>query len=134
MRLPAKKEAFCLAFLEVNSASEAYRMTHDTSKMKPESVHTLASKLFNEVAVTSRLKNLRAPIIEKALITFESHLERLNQLSLAAESAEQFGAAITAETNRGRAAGLYVERVDNTSSDGSMSPTRIELVAPSVDS
>ena len=43
-------------------------------------------------------------------ITLGSHLMRLGHLSHAAEDAGEFGAAITAETNRGKASGLYVHK------------------------
>ena len=43
-------------------------------------------------------------------LTLGSHLMRLGHLSHAAEDAGEFGAAITAETNRGKASGLYVHK------------------------
>ena len=43
-------------------------------------------------------------------ISLGQHLNRLGNLSHAAEQAGEFGAAITAETNRGKASGLYVHK------------------------
>lgn len=68
------------------------------------------------------------------MLTLESHLARLEELSRRAEEAEQFGPAITAETNRGKAAGLYTDRVDVTSNGGSIAPTRIVIEAATKES
>lgn len=122
IKLTAKQEAFCLAYIEMNNASEAYRKAYNSSKMKPESVNESASRLLADVKITARLEQLREPVRERAQITLESHLERLNHLSLMAEQAEQYSAAIKAEESRGKVAGLYVEKIDHTSSDSSMSP------------
>ena len=122
MKLTAKQEAFCLAYIETNNASEAYRRSYDASKMKDGTVHQTASRLLADVDVTARLEQLREPVRERAQITLESHLERLNHLSLMAEQAEQYSAAIKAEESRGKVAGLYVEKIDHSSSDRSMSP------------
>lgn len=45
-----------------------------------------------------------------AQVTLEGHLRDLKIVRNMATTAGQFGAAITAEVNRGKAAGLYVER------------------------
>ena len=108
-----KKEDFCLAYLETGNASEAYRSAYDAKNMKPETIAKRASELMSDGYVTGRLEELRAPVREKALLTLESHLKRLDELSRKAEEAEQFAPAITAETNRGKAAGLYTEKTDN---------------------
>lgn len=114
MKLTAKKEAFCLAYIETNNASEAYRRAYDASKMKDGTVHQTASRLLADVDVTARLEQLRAPVRDRAQITLESHLERLNHLSLMAEQAEQYSAAIKAEESRGKVAGLYVEKIEHS--------------------
>ena len=121
-KLTHKQEMFCLAYIETGNASEAYRRAYDSSKMKPESVYESASRLLADVKITARLAQLRAPVRDRAQITLESHLERLNHLSLMAEQAEQYSAAIKAEESRGKVAGLYVEKIDHSSSDRSMSP------------
>ena len=114
MKLTAKQEAFCLAYIETNNASEAYRRAYDSSKMKPESANESASRLLADVKITARLEQLRAPVRDRAQITLESHLDRLNHLSLMAEQAEQYSAAIKAEESRGKVAGLYVEKIEHS--------------------
>lgn len=122
MALTPKQEAFCLAYLKTGNASEAYRQSYSAANMKPESINVNASKLLSNAKVALRLEELRGPAVIAAQMTLESHLADLKMLRDKALEAEQFSAAITAETNRGKAAGLYTEKVDHTSSDGSMSP------------
>lgn len=122
--LTPKQEKFCLAYLETGSASEAYRLAYETRKMKPETVNKKAYELTQNGQITARLSELKKPVIEKAQLTLETHLERLDHLSRAAEAAEQYGAAITAETNRGKAAGLYITKVE-TNTD---TPLTVEIV------
>lgn len=121
-RLTIKQENFCLAYLETGSASEAYRRAYNAEKMKPETVNRAAKELLDNPKITARLKELRQPIVDSAQVTLKSHLERLDSLSRQAEERGQFSAAINAEISRGKAAGLYTEKLDHTSSDGSMSP------------
>lgn len=111
--LTPKQENFCLAYLETGNASEAYRRAYDAERMPPESINRKAKEVMDNVKIAARLEELRAPVREKALLTLESHLARLDELSRKAEQAEQFAPAITAETNRGKAAGLYTEKTDN---------------------
>lgn len=121
-RLTAKQESFCIAYIETGNASEAYRRVYSAEKMKPETVNRKAKDLMDNGKIAARLAEIRQPVVDAAQITLQSHLQRLAELSEAAEEQGQFSAAITAETNRGRVAGLYTEKVDHTSSDGSMSP------------
>lgn len=113
MKLTAKQDAFCLAYIESGNASEAYRKSYNSKNMKPETVNRKANELMTNGKITARLEQLRKPVRERAQITLESHLERLNHLSLMAEQAEQYGPAIRAEESRGKAAGLYVEKIDH---------------------
>ena len=131
MKLTAKQEAFCLAYIETNNASEAYRRSYNASKMKDGTVHQTASRLLADVDVTARLEQLRAPVRDRAQITLESHLERLNHLSLMAEQAEQYSAAIKAEESRGKVAGLYVEKIDHTTNGKDMAPSFASLYGKS---
>ena len=123
-KLTQKQENFCLAYIQTNNASEAYRRAYSASKMKPESVSVEAHKLLNNPKITLRIDALRKPVIEAAQITLEGHLSRLDYLGKKAEADGQYSAAITAETNRGKAAGFYVENMNVTTE---VRPTTIIL-------
>ena len=113
-KLTSKQETFCLAYLETGNASEAYRHAYNSSNMKPETVNRNAKATLDNSKIAARIEELREPVRKKAMLTLESHLERLNHLSLMAEQAGQFGPAIKAEESRGKAAGIYVGKGEDT--------------------
>ena len=92
--------------------SDAYRRAYKVkATTKPTSVNVSAAKLMSDPNIRQRVEELKKPIIEAVGLTLESHLARLAHLSKKAEEAENYGPAVTAETNRGKAAGLYTEKV-----------------------
>lgn len=121
-KLTPKQENFALAYLETGNASEAYRRVYNPAPTTKESTISRSAKsILDNPKIIARLEELRAPIREKACLTLEEHLSTLERLRNLAEQSEQFTAAITAETNRGKASGLYVERRENkTTLDGSV--------------
>jgi hypothetical protein len=99
--------------------SPAYRASDFKSDvMSAKAISVEAAKLEKNPSVALAIKIAREKASERVGLTLESHLSRLEALSLAAEQEAQFGAAITAETNRGKASGLYVERVEQSGPDG----------------
>ncbi|HEX7386256.1 MAG TPA: terminase small subunit [Castellaniella sp.] len=110
--LTQKQEAFCTEYIETGNASEAYRRAYSASKMSPGSVNVRASQMLSNRKIAVRLQELRKPVVEAAQMTLEGHLQRLEELSIAAEKAEQYGPAIKAEESRGKAAGFYKERIE----------------------
>ena len=110
MNLTPKQDAFCLVYLETGNASEAYRRVYDAKRMKDETIAKRAHELLANGKIAGRLDELRRPAVEAAQVTLADHLRQLADLRDKAITAEQFGPAITAEVNRGKAAGLYVER------------------------
>lgn len=111
-KLTQKQESFCVAYIETGNASEAYRRAYDATQMLPATVNRRAVDLMDDAKIVARLKELRQPAVENAQITLESHLAKLAELRDAALKKGDFGAAIRAEIARGRAAALYVEKVE----------------------
>ena len=112
-KLTEKQERFCLSYIETGNASEAYRRNYDCSKSTEASVWRKAKELLDNGKVAARIEELRAPVREKAQITLEQHLNDLKRLRDLAEQEGKYSAAVTAETNRGKASGLYVEQVEH---------------------
>jgi len=110
--LTPKQETFCLAYLETGNASEAYRRAYNAAKMKSATVARTAKEVMDNPKIAARLAELRQPAVEAVQITLQTHLQALQDLRDKAATAEQYAAAITAETNRGKAAGLYTERLE----------------------
>lgn len=116
--LTRKQEAFCLAYLETGNASEAYRQVYNTGRMKDATINRAAKQLMDNYKITTRLSELRQPAIESAQMTLESHLADLKRIRDLALAAEEYSAAITAETNRGKASGFYTNKHEHTGADG----------------
>ena len=115
MALTPKQEAFCLAYIETGNASEAYRRSYDVKpNIKESTVNVKASELLADGKIAVRIQELRAPAVEAANITLRTHLTDLQRLRDLAEGDGKYAAAIQAEVARGKASGLYVEKVQHT--------------------
>ncbi|MDD2819714.1 MAG: terminase small subunit [Flavobacterium sp.] len=83
-KLTLKQEAFCQAYIRSGDKSAAYREAYNASRMKPETIHEMASKLSSNHKVATRIKELQskvAAIAEKKFnITAEEMLRHLNVL------------------------------------------------------
>lgn len=113
--LTAKQEAFAQAVASGMNQSDAYRQVYKVrAGTKPESINQAASRVMADIKVTSRVAELREPAVKNAQLTLETHLSDLQKLRNMAVKKEQYSAAISAEIARGKAAGLYVEKVDST--------------------
>lgn len=110
-KLTPKQEKFCVEFIQCGNAAEAYRRAYSAEKMKPETIWSNASRIMADSKVLARVSELRAEAAQKAMVTLESHLADLARLRDLAEEDGQFSAAITAEISRGKAVGLYTERL-----------------------
>lgn len=116
--LTPKQEAFCIAYIETGNASEAYRRSYSAGKMNANSINRKAFDLSENVKIRARLQELRAPAVERAQLTLEQHLLDLQRLRDLAEDAQKYGPAVTAEMARGKASGLYVDRVEHSGKVG----------------
>lgn len=132
MSLTPPREKFAQAVASGMNQSDAYREAYKVrAGTKLSSINVNASKLMSDAKVAQRVAELRGAVAKKTMITLESHLADLQKLRNMAVKAEQFGAAITAEVARGKAAGIVVEKghVNLTNSDGSLRPTVITIRA-----
>lgn len=108
----AKQEAFCVAYIETGSVVEAYKRVYKPTSTNESAIKATAHKSYRSPVVVARIAELQAPAAKKAGITLESHLAELERLRNKADTAADYGAAIRAEVARGKAAGLYVEKID----------------------
>lgn len=115
MSLTPKQEAFAQAVASGKSQADAYRAAYNCKpETKPETVQQCASRIMADRKVAARVAEIRAPIVERARMTLEQHLEDLMALREAAKEARQFSAAIAAEIARGKAAGIHIEKSEQT--------------------
>ena len=114
MQLTQRQEDFCNSYIETGSATEAYKRTYTANRMKPSTINRNAKEFIDHPGITARLTELRAPVVEKARLTLENHLRTLAELRDRAVANGSFGAAVQAEIARGKASGLYVEKLQVT--------------------
>ena len=109
--LTPKQEAFAQAIVSGMNQSDAYRAAYKVRPgTKPETVNQAASRIMADSNIAARVTALRQPVIEAVRVTLAAHLTRLEELSMGAEQAGQFSAAINAEIARGKASGIYTEK------------------------
>lgn len=132
MALTAKQEAFAQAVASGMNQSDAYRTAYQASGMKASSVNVNASKMMADAKVAQRVADLRKPVAEKAQITLESHLADLMMLRDMAVTERQISAAIAAEIARGKAAGVHVEKSEQTVTSNNYSFTVKRATAANV--
>lgn len=128
MALTQKQEAFCVAYVETGNASEAYRRSYDAGGMSEASINRKAKEVLDNGKITARITEIRAPALEKAQITLECHLNDLKTLRDKADTAAKFGPAIAAEIARGKASGLYIEKVEHGGVGGGPIKVTVEYV------
>jgi len=80
-KLTLKQENFCLAYIETGNASEAYRRAYDVSKMKPASINRMAKDVIDNINISSRIAELRKPILDKHNITQERVIAELSKIA-----------------------------------------------------
>lgn len=108
--LTAKQEKFVFAYLELGSASAAYRYAYDAERMMAKTVHEQASRLLAHRKVAARLDAWRQSMAVDTTLTFGQHMRQLAELRDAAVEHGRLRAAVRAEELRGRLAGLYPKR------------------------
>jgi hypothetical protein len=111
-KLTPKQESFCIAYIETGRATDAYRAAYSPKTMNAAAIKSEGGKLMAMAKIKERIAELRAPVVKKIGITLERHLRDLEGLRNKADSAGDYGAAIRAEVARGKAAGLYVEKIE----------------------
>jgi phage terminase small subunit len=109
-KLTVKQNDFCHKFLELKSASAAYRAAYDAEKSKPETVHRRASELLDNGKVQARLNELRSKADKHTEITLEEVSTALRTALDQALERGQSGAAVAAAMGLGKLGGLVTDR------------------------
>ena len=129
--LTAKQELFCEEVVSGKTQAEAYRIAYSAQDMKDKTIWSKASELMTNGKVTARLEELRAPVIKEAQLTLKAHLDNLLEIRESAVEDRNWSAAVSAETARGKAAGLHTGKAIMSIETGREEDrvTVIELVA-----
>lgn len=120
--MPALKntrhERFAQELAKGKSQAEAYELA-GYAPSEPN-----ASRLTRNDKVQARVVELQNRAAARAEMTLQTHLDDLAELRDAAKQARQYSAAISAEIARGKAAGVHVEKTEQTV-NGALSVTYV---------
>lgn len=108
-----KQEAFCLAYIEIGNASEAYRKAYPKARnWKPETVHKRASELLANRDVLGRVEALQAEHRQRHALTVDDLVTDLLRIRQAAEADGQLNAARQSVMDVAKLLGLVVDRAE----------------------
>lgn len=79
--LTKKQEAFAVLIAKGEKGADAYRASHNTSRMTAKSVHESASRLLRNAKVAARVSSLKAPAIRNAGLSVERTLLEVSRVS-----------------------------------------------------
>lgn len=114
MKLTPKQERFCLLYIELGNASEAYRQSYG-DRYKAEVTHVRASELLKNSKVLVRIDELKESHRQRHNITVDDlieELEQARQTALAAES-PQSSAAVAATMGKAKLLGLIIDKAES---------------------
>jgi hypothetical protein len=132
--LTAKQEKFCQNLVSGMSQYEAYVDSHpDIDTSKREWIDVEANREVNIPKISLRLQELKDMIVDKLVYTVADSFNKLVELqdrSLEHMEDSQGNVivrpsvqnALKAEELKGKLCGLYIDKKDLTSSDGSLQP------------
>tara|TARA_R100001460_G_scaffold1862_7_gene6623 strand:+ start:11100 stop:11678 length:579 start_codon:yes stop_codon:yes gene_type:complete len=104
-----KHKKFCRLYVEGMSAAAAARKSGFTKSMIGSKVQGSAMLRTNPL-IANFIIELLDKQRERADVSVDSHLTELSHLRDEAKDTGQIAAAISAEVNRGKVAGLYIDR------------------------
>ncbi len=108
-KLTPKQEKFCLLYIELGDASEAYRQSYHCSKMKPETINVKASELLKNGKIAVRVQELHDSHRQRHNIVVDDlldELEEARQAALKAMPSPQCSAAVGATMGKAKLLGL----------------------------
>ena len=70
-KLTLKQEKFCLEYIKIENATEAYRRVYSYKNMKEATINRNAHKLLKNNKIETRLAELMAPVYKKTELTAE---------------------------------------------------------------
>lgn len=117
MPLNLRQRKFVAEYLKNPNATKAALKAGYSKK----TAHSIGSENLQKPEIAALLQVSKLQVAEDARLTVGDHLRTLATLRDAAERAGQMGAAVTAETQRGKVCGLYVEKVDVTTGGKALS-------------
>ena len=110
IKLTPKQERFCQVYIETGNASEAYRQSYNTAKMKPETVNRTAKQLLDNRKIAARLDELREEHAKRHEITVDDLVAELEEARKLAFETDKAAAAVSATMGKAKLLGLVVDK------------------------
>ena len=111
MALNLRQQRFVAEYLKDPNATQAAIKAGYSRK----TAGAIGAENLTKPEIRAALTAAQTEVAEDAKLTVGAHLKTLAELRDKAVKAKQHAAAVTAEVNRGKVCGLYVEKVDLTS-------------------
>lgn len=105
---------FANRLLKGESATDAYIQSHSVYDWKRTSAQVAASRLANSERVQLWMSYARLGLMTEGVVSLEQHIRSLDRLMEIAVSTGNIGAAVQAEQLKGKASGLYAEKIEDT--------------------
>lgn len=114
--LTVKQTRFCELYMQLGTATGAYRQAYDAEGMQPQTVHVKACELLKNGKIMVRIAELQREAKALHQLTVEDlllELEEARQAALAADT-PQSSAAVAATAWKARLLGLDKHKVEIT--------------------
>lgn len=116
--LTPKQERFAQLYIELGNASEAYRQSYDTSRMKPTTVNRKAKELLDNGKIAARIDELRAELQKRHAVTVDSISAELDEDRAFAREKSSPAAAVSATLGKAKLHGLLRDRHEHAGPGG----------------
>lgn len=111
--LTALQENAAKLFVEGHTQADAYRKAgYKVDKCTDKSIHELASRVFADVRVSSRVKELQAEAQQRHDVTIDSLTKELDEAKRFAYGVEQTSAAVSAIMGKAKIHGFDKQVID----------------------
>lgn len=128
MALTPKQEDFCLRYVELGNASEAYRFAYDCKNMKPESVNRKAKEMLDNGKIAARLEGLRAEAAKRNEITVDSLIDELEEARALARDIANPSAMVSATMGKAKITGFDKKIIQHqNASGGDINPVTVNI-------
>lgn len=97
----------------------AFRIAYPNNKSQDQTARVRAYQMLKSPSISMAVAQIEKAAIQGIVLTLTDHLQNLATLRDEAKAVRQYGAAVSAEVNRGKASGLYITRTEITGKDGS---------------
>lgn len=97
----------------------AFRIAYPKNKSNDNTARVRVYQMLKSASISMAVAQIEKAAIQGIVLTLQEHLTNLATLRDEAKKVRQYGAAVSAEVNRGKASGLYITRTEITGKDGS---------------